>query len=168
MPADPVLVLGLGNPVMTDDGVGLVALARLQEAWAFGPEVRFADGGTWGMRLLPMIQDHDRILFLDALDAGRPPGSLVRLEGETIPRGLGAGKLSPHQVDLQDLLAAAALTGRLPGRMVAIGVQPARVEMGVGLSPAVAAGVEGMVEAAVACLAAWGVPATSREPVARA
>lgn len=154
---DRVLVLGLGNPVMADDGAGLAALARLQERWDTGSAVEYADGGTWGMRLLPLIQDHDRVLFLDAIHHGAVPGSPIRLEGDAIPRRLGTGKLSPHQVDLQDLLAAAALTGRLPGAMIALGVQPERIEMRVGLSPAVEAALDALVAEAVACLEAWGI-----------
>jgi len=157
-----ILVLGLGNPVMADDGAGLEALERLRAGFQVPAHVELADGGTWGMRLLPLLEDHPRVLFLDAISAGREPGSLVRLEGEAIPRMLGVGKLSPHQVDLQDVLAAAALRGRLPRDMVALGIQPAVVEMGVGLTPAVAAAVDPLVERAREVLAAWGAPCTPR------
>jgi hydrogenase maturation protease len=153
-----ILVLGLGNPVMTDDGVGLAALERLRASYDLAPWVELADGGTWGMRLLPMIEDHDSVLFLDAISTGAAPGTLVRLEGDGIPRGLGTGKISPHQVDLQDVLAAASLRGRLPRRMVALGLQPERVEMGVGLTPVVEAALEALVAAAVDCLEGWGAP----------
>ncbi len=153
-----ILVLGLGNPVMTDDGVGLAALERLRASHDLAPGVELADGGTWGMRLLPMIEDHDSVLFLDAISTGAPPGTLVRLEGDGIPRGLGTGKISPHQVDLQDVLAAASLRGRVPRRMVALGLQPGRVEMGVGLTPAVEAALDALVAAAVECLEEWGAP----------
>lgn len=153
-----ILVLGLGNPVMSDDGAGLAALERLRAGFQVPPGVELADGGTWGMRLLPLLEDHSRVLFLDAISAGQAPGALVRLDGEAIPRMLGVGKLSPHQVDLQDVLGAAALRGRLPREMVALGIQPAVVEMGVGLSPAVAAAVDPLVERAREVLAAWGAP----------
>jgi hydrogenase maturation protease len=154
--SEGILVLGLGNPVMADDGVGLAALERLRAEYLVPKGVELADGGTWGMRLLPMIADHDRVLFLDAISAGQPPGALVRLEDAAIPRGLGTGKISPHQVDLQDVLAAASLLGKVPSQMVALGLQPERVEMWVGLSPSVEAQLDGLVAAAVECLAAWG------------
>jgi len=156
--SDDVLVLGLGNPIMADDGVGLAALERLRARFVVPTGVELADGGTWGMRLLPMIEDHDRVLFLDAIDHGDPAGTLIRLEGDAIPRGIGMGKLSPHQVDLQDVLAAAALRGRLPREMVALGLQPELIEMRVGLTPVVEAGLDKLVLAAVECLAAWGMP----------
>lgn len=153
---NPILVLGLGNPLMADDGVGIAALERLRAEYLVPRGVELADGGTWGMRLLPMLQDHSRVLFLDAIRTGRSPGTLVRLDGDAIPRGVGVGKLSPHQVDLQDVLAAASLLGRVPSQMVALGVEPERVEMWVGLSPPVEAQLDALVAAAVECLAAWG------------
>jgi len=165
---EPILVLGLGNPVMADDGVGLAALERLRAGFLLSREVELADGGTWGMRLLPMLQDYSRVLFLDAIQAGKPPGTLIRLDGEAIPRGLGLGKLSPHQVDLQDVLAAATLLGRVPREMVALGLQPERVEMRVGLSPAVEAQIDSLVAAAVECLAAWGAECQRLEVPAHA
>lgn len=168
MKNETVLVLGLGNPVMADDGVGLAALARLQADWHCDPAVEFADGGTWGMRLLPLIQDHDRVLFLDAIHHGGAPGSLTRLDGDAIPRALGVGKLSPHQLDLQDILAAAALTESLPAQMTALGVQPRLVEMRVGLTPEVEAGVPALVDAAVARLREWGVRCSPVESLAGA
>lgn len=165
---DPVLVLGLGNPVMADDGVGLAAMARLERAGDFSAAVEFADGGTWGMRLLPLLQDHDRVLLLDAIDHGAEPGALIRLEQDAIPRGWGTGKLSPHQVDLQDILAAAMLSGRSPGHLVALGLQPGVIEMRVGLSPAVEAGLDAMVAAALDCLREWGVRCRPAEAAAGA
>lgn len=156
--SEAVLVLGLGNPVMADDGVGLAALERLRTEYLVPTGVTLADGGTWGMRLLPMIEDHNRILFLDAIDHRDAPGTLVRLEGDAIPRGIGLGKLSPHQVDLQDVLAAAMLRNRLPAEMVALGLQPELIEMRVGLTPVVEAGLDTLVRAAVECLDAWGMP----------
>ena len=73
------LVIGLGNPIMADDGVGLAALDRLRESWSLPPSVRLVDGGTWGMNLLPLIEDAAEVLLLDAIDRGGPPGALVVL-----------------------------------------------------------------------------------------
>jgi hydrogenase maturation protease len=149
------LVMGLGNPLMGDDGLGLAALERMQELWEAPPEVRLMDGGTWGMNLLPAIEDAGSVLLLDAIDTGITPGSAVTLEHDRLPRYLGT-KVSPHQVDLRDVLGLAELRGTLPTRTVALGLQPGRVELGMGLSPEVAAGVDGLVAAAVQLLQAWG------------
>jgi hydrogenase maturation protease len=146
--AGATLVLGLGNPLMRDDGVGISALGRLREAWAFDDGVRLEDGGTWGMNLLPLIEDAERLVLLDAIRAGTAPGSLVVLERDQLPR-LFALKMSPHQIDLREILALAELRGRLPAEAVAVGVEPADVELGDGLTPAVAARVDEAVAVVV-------------------
>lgn len=150
------VVLGLGNMLMADDGVGLAALARLEEEWFIPREVELVDGGTWGMNLLPVIERADRVIILDAIDLGDPPGTLIRLEGDEIPRFL-AMKLSPHQVDLREVLALAELRGTLPEQVIALGIQPARVEMSTTFSPEVAARVDQLIHLAAETLYNWGI-----------
>ena len=149
------VVIGLGSPLMGDDGLGLAALEDLREGWVFEPYVEFLDGGTWGMNLLPFIGMADRLLLLDAIDAGLEPGSLVTLEREELPRFL-ATKISPHQIDLREVLALAELTGRLPAETVALGLQPSRVEMSAELSPEIGEAMPRLVNSAIARLEAWG------------
>lgn len=149
----PSAVIGLGNPLMGDDGFGLVALARLREWDLDGVEL--ADGGTWGMSLLPLVEDADRLLLLDAIKAGSQPGDVVVLERERLPIYLQR-KLSPHQVDLSDVLAAAEWRGRLPAETVAIGVEPLSVELRYNLSPEVDRAVDAAVDAVIARLEQWG------------
>lgn len=161
------LVIGLGNPIMADDGLGIAALKRLGESWALPESVHLVDGGTWGMNLLPLIEDATELLLLDAIDRGRPAGELNVLEREEIPRALGM-KLSPHQIDLREVLALAELRRGLPARLVAMGLQPARVEMLDGLSPEVECRMDELVSAVVARLAQWGHVAVQMETLARA
>lgn len=162
------VVIGLGNPIMGDDGVGLAALARLGELWQVPRDVELVDGGTWGMNLLPVIEDAGRVVLLDAIDTGAAPGTRATLERAHLPRYL-ALKISPHQVDLRDVLALAELRGTLPEHTVALGVQPERVEMGVGLSPRVADALDGLVAAAIGLLETWGHRCTPRaEPAVHA
>jgi len=136
-PRGRTLVIGLGNPLMGDDGIGLAALAALVASWEV-TGVELVDGGTWGMNLLPLIESADTVILLDAIHLGRVPGTVIELDGDAVPRRLAA-KLSPHQIDLGEVLALAALRETLPRRLVAIGIQPAEVEMRTSLSPAVAA-----------------------------
>jgi hydrogenase maturation protease len=149
------VVIGLGSPLMGDDGLGLHALEALSRSRAFDPEPLFVDGGTWGMNLLPIIESAERLLLVDAIRAGGTPGELVVIERDGLPRGLGI-KLSPHQIDLQEVLALAELRGRLPGEAVAIGLEPERVELGCGLSPAVARGLDALLEGIGERLTTWG------------
>ena len=79
------LVIGLGNPLMGDDGIGLAALEQLGGSRQLPGGVELVDGGTWGMNLLPLIEDADRVVFLDAIDAGHSPGALIELEREQLP-----------------------------------------------------------------------------------
>ena len=141
-----ITVLGVGNPIMGDDGVGL-ELLRAVEAACPDPRVDYVNGVTGGMELLPVIQDATRLLVLDAV-AGPEPGVVVRLNGDQVPRMLSA-KLSPHQVGLLDLFAAARLLGNEPAEVVVVGVTPESVDVRVGLSPAVAAALG--PAAALAC-----------------
>ena len=154
----PTVVIGLGNPLMTDDGVGLALLAELQARGPFRPEPIFVDGGTWGMNLLPTIEDAGRVLFLDAVNFGAEPGTAIRLERERLPRWLGV-KLSPHQIDLKEVLALAELRGRLPADAVVVGIQPDRIEMGSELSPVAGAGLEAAIALAIGTLERWGARA---------
>lgn len=162
-----VLVIGLGNPIMADDGLGVAALERLRQRWSLPESVRLVDGGTWGMNLLPLIEEADRIVFLDAIDAGRPVGALVLLEREELPRFFVL-KLSPHQIDLREVLALAELRGTLPSDLVAIGLQPGRVEMSSGLSLEVESRLDELLSAVVERLAAWGHACDPLEPAANA
>jgi len=148
------VVIGLGNPIMADDGVGIAALERLRAAGA-PAGVELVDGGTWGMNLLPVIEAAGKLVLMDAIDAGGEPGTLHVLERARIPRYL-ATKISPHQVDLCDVLALAELRGTLPEDTVAIGLQPARVEMSCELSEAVRVRVDDLVAAVTDRLASWG------------
>ena len=150
------VVLGLGNMLMADDGVGLAALARLEEEWFVPREVALVDGGTWGMNLLPVIEGAERLLIFDAIDRGGAAGTVYRLTGDEIPRFL-AQKVSPHQIDLREILALAELRGTLPGELVALGIQPARIEMSTALTPAVQAQLDQLVRMGAATLQAWGI-----------
>ena len=160
----PTLVVGLGNPLMTDDGIGLAALERLREAWDPAPEtgVELVDGGTWGLFLLPEIERASQVIFLDAIRAGAAPGAVVELEREEIPRALDATGLSVHQIGLRDLVALATIRGTLPARTVAIGIQPDRVEMGAEISAVAALALDAVVERALARLASWGIAVPTR------
>lgn len=147
------LVIGCGNLLGADDGVGLAVLEALRHReLPLGVELR--DGGTWGLNLLPEIEDADRLLLLDAVAAGEHPGTPIVLFRDAIPRFLMT-KLSPHQIDLREVLALAELRGALPRETVVIGVQPERVEMSTQLSPVVAARVEELADLALKQLNLW-------------
>lgn len=154
-------VIGLGNPLMGDDGFGLVALERLRDEWTL-EGVELADGGTWGMSLLPLVEESDRVVLLDAISSGAEPGDVVVLERERLPIYL-TRKLSPHQVDMRDVLATAEWRGKLPAETVAIGVEPRVVKMGLELSPEVEKAVDAALWLVIARLIKWGYRCMPRE-----
>ena len=98
-------VIGLGSPIMGDDGFGLAVLARLGERWRIPEDVELVDGGTWGMTLLPTIEDSDHVLFVDAINTGSAPGTVTVIAREQLPKYFLL-KLSPHQIDIQRLCKA--------------------------------------------------------------
>jgi hydrogenase maturation protease len=156
------VVLGLGNPLMGDDGVGLIVLERLRNEWDL-PDVDLVDGATWGLSLLPVIEDAERLVLVDAIAAHGEPGDIIELTRDRLPIYLSR-KLSPHQVDMRDALAVAELRGRLPNDVVAIGVQPAVVALGTELSAVVAQRLDELVDTVIAQLDRWG-HACVRQPV---
>jgi hydrogenase maturation protease len=151
-----VLVLGAGNILLQDEGTGVRALARLLARYALPAEIQAIDGGTMGLDLLPYLDGISDLLIVDAVRAGRAPGSLVRLEGDEIRAGL-ALKLSIHQVGLQELLATCRLRGDAPARVVLWGIEPASIDWGLALSPTVAAALDDLVASVADELRAWGV-----------
>lgn len=152
-----ILVLGLGNLLMSDDGLGSRVITELEERFLPCERVKLLDGGTLGLDLLPRLEGVDRLLIIDALQMGAEPGAVFRIVGEDVPRAF-AHKLSVHQMGLQDLLAVAELQGHLPGELVVIGAQSAVIEMAMELSPPVEASFDKVVLAVLAELEAWGEP----------
>jgi len=161
-PADPIarriLVLGVGNTLMRDDGVGvraLEALAAVEPAW---PGIEYVDAGTLSFMLLPRIEDCDALLVLDAAHLDTHAGDIRTLEGAAMDEFLRTARCSVHEVGVRDLLDVARLTGHLPDRRAFVGVQPLETGWGDSLSDPVAAALPGAVSDAHAILARWREP----------
>ncbi len=157
------VVIGVGSPLMGDDGLGLAALEALRDGFEFGPDVELLDGGTWGMNLLPSLEDAERAIFIDAINRAAPPGTLLIIERAELPVYFEL-KISPHQVDLKDVLAVAELRGTLPQDTVAIGMQPDSVELRTSLSPLLEERLGVVVDAVVQRLQSWGHPVRRAVP----
>ena len=154
------LVLGIGNLVMSDDGVGVRVIQELQRGYRFPDNVTVIDGGTLGLDLLPLLENITHLILVDAVETGGIPGNCVRLYGQELPIALET-KISPHQMGLKDLLAVSELMGHSPREMVLLGVQPACIEMDTELTPEVEARLGTLVESVLAELQGWGVLVTS-------
>jgi len=135
-----IRIIGVGNPLMGDDGVGIAVVERLQqETLPAGVEV--VDGGTGGLTLLDLMAGADRVILVDAVETGRPPGTVIRLAGADLMLPEQAPAFSLHETALPSVFALGRELGVLPRSLVLFGVQPASVERRMGLSPAVAAAV---------------------------
>jgi hydrogenase maturation protease len=164
--AAETVVIGLGNVVLSDDGLGVHAVRRLRRC-SLAKGVELIEGGTAGLLLLPHLADARRAIIVDAIDTGAPPGTLVRLPGEDWASAFSI-RITPHDVGLRDLLGAAQLSGAWPRELVLHGAQPASTAIGTELSAPVAAALDPLVCAIVAELAAWDASALQPAPLSAA
>ncbi|HLK19449.1 MAG TPA: HyaD/HybD family hydrogenase maturation endopeptidase [Bryobacteraceae bacterium] len=146
-------VLGLGNLVHGDDGVGVHAIERLQRDPRLPEGVVLLDGGTQGLSLAGHIAGFSRLLVIDAVDAGAQPGTLMRFEGDALA-GL-PGKPSVHQLGFADLMIAMKLLDEATPELVVFGVQPLTTEWSAELSDPVRGAMAGLVDAVVDQLEVW-------------
>jgi hydrogenase maturation protease len=149
-----VLVLGLGNILLSDEGMGVRAVEELQRCYDCSDTAEFVDGGTMGLDLLPHIEGRSHLFILDALKTGKAPGTVLRIDD---PPAYLRSKTSPHQTGLADVLAIAAMTGDLPPNIALFGIEPKALATGLELSREVAGNLGRMVELVVAELKNIGV-----------
>ncbi len=150
-----ILVLGIGNVLLRDEGVGVRAVEELKRRFKFPENVELLDGGTSGIELLTYIRNHKQLIIIDAIKSGHPPGTVLKVEGEDVPAKFRT-RISPHQIGLSDLLAAAQLTGEMPEYLVLFGVEPKYVDTGLELSGEVRSGLENLLEAVISELRGLG------------
>jgi hydrogenase maturation protease len=147
MASNKVVIIGIGNLILRDEGIGVHA-ARELEKLALPPEAEVIDGGTATMELLPVIRAAERIIVIDALKGGGSPGTIYRLSPEDLM--VDAERLlSLHQVGLLEVLGMAQQLGGNPA-VVIIGVEPKEITWGTELTPVVAAKLPQVIEAVLA------------------
>jgi len=144
-----LLVLGLGNPLLGDDGAGLLLLSELErQATEWGGRVEFLDGGTQGLMLLDRVAGRPALLILDAVSLGAPPGTVHVLRDKEALGLDSHHSRTVHEGNAAELLAAALLLGECPARVSVVGIEPARVRTGIGVSEPVRAALEPALDAA--------------------
>lgn len=149
------LVLGIGNLLIGDEGVGCKAAEELNRRYILPSTVTCLDGGTAGFELLPMLEGKEHLILIDALKDDRQPGTVILVEGDQVPRAFHA-RTTPHQLGICDVLAAAQLTDTMPAHLLLYGIEPKQLEIGIGLSPEVEAGMEKTIHAVVEQLRHFG------------
>jgi hydrogenase maturation protease len=155
------LVLGVGNPLMSDDGVGVRVLEELSRRQPALDEVDYLDAGTLGLVLLSQVEQAQALLVIDAAQLGLAPGETNVLHGADMDAFFRNARGSVHEVGIRDLLDAARLMGALPSRRAFVGVQPQRVAIGSSLSPSLHSSIVTATAHARAILEAWQLDFTS-------
>jgi hydrogenase maturation protease len=161
-----VAVVGLGNLILSDEGVGVHVVRRLDESYSFPDDVVLIDGGTSAIDLLDQLVEAEHIIFIDAAQTGGPPGSIVALQGARLPVWFRE-RMSPHQIGLADLLATLSLMDHTPESVTLIGIEPQSMELGTELTPQIDAAADEALLKVLEKLAALGVRAVERSERAR-
>jgi len=154
-----VLVLGLGNILLSDEGAGVKAVEELQHRYDCSDAVEIIDGGTMGLELLPYFEERSHILILDAVKTGQKPGTIVKIED---PPAYFRNRTSPHQIGLADVMGVAAITDILPRDITLFGIEPKQISTGLDLSTEVAQNVSRLVDMVAAELEAIGAKIQSK------
>jgi len=137
-----VLVMGVGNTLMQDDGVGIHVIEALAADPERHPSLQIIDGGTIGLALLPEIEDADAVIVVDASELKAEPGAIAVFHGREIDAQLSGKKRTVHEVALLDLFSAASIRGRLPRRRALVAIQPACTDWGTESTATVHAAIE--------------------------
>lgn len=153
-----ILVLGIGNILLQDEGIGVHVVERLQARWILPEQVSVLDGGTSGMTLLDDIAACEHLLIVDCARLDGPPGTIHEFQGNAVP-AFFQQRISPHQIGLSDLLAAAALIDALPAHLTLIAIEPESIELGLTMSATGERACEAALALLLGRLQQWGAPA---------
>jgi len=139
------VVIGVGNLLLRDEGVGIHAVRELQKR-SFPPGVEVIDGGVAGIRLLDLFSGAQKLLLIDAAEMGLEPGAVARFTPEEVRFQSGDLKLSTHDVALPEVLAIARAVNQCPSEVIILGIQPKEISWGMELTPEVRGAVPKVVE----------------------
>lgn len=152
-----IAVLGVGNVLLSDEGLGVRVVEEIRKRYSLPEEVLLIDGGTLGIDLLYFLEGVERLLVVDAVLGGLPPGSLYKFKGEEVLTYFKSRKLSAHDIGIQEVLALADLTDRLPKEIVVLGLEPESFEISLDLSPSVKKNLDRLIEEVISQLKEWNV-----------
>lgn len=166
--ASEIVVLGVGNTLLTDDGIGVLVVRELAEAAAIRDEaptdavdgeatpVVFRDGGTIGLALLPLIENRSGVVLVDAADFGGRLGEVRLFEGEAMDALLRVKRSTPHEIAVSDLILTAELIDAKPERRALVAIQAGDLTLGAEPQTAVAAAIAEARAEVTAVVARWG------------
>jgi hydrogenase maturation protease len=158
-----ISVLGIGNILLADEGVGVHAVNAIKKRYDFSPNIEILDGGTMGLDLLPVFQTKDKIIIIDAVDFNKEPGHVGAIDGDKIPPVLNS-KLSVHHIGFADLLYAAKLVRETPPEVYLVGIQPKSLHVGLDMTEEIRVKLDSIIELAIQKLKEWNVECVLRSP----
>lgn len=153
--ANKTLILGIGNDLLTDEGIGVHVVRHLAAQYSAEPDVSFVDGGTLSFTLAGPIAKHDFLIVVDAARFDAPAGTIRCFEDSEMDRYLVGNRASVHEVGLTDLLDISRLSGVMPARRALIGVEPHSLDWGTSPSPRLAESLVPAAEMAIALARSW-------------
>lgn len=139
----PIMVVGVGNSIQMDDGVGIHVLRELENYDLF-EEVELFDGGTLGIDLMPYLEGKEKLIFIDSVKAGQKPGTILRFQPDDLTYD-DAPKTSVHQIGLIESLQMISLIGKAPDRIVIFGIQPKLIDWSEELTDEVKASIPKLI-----------------------
>ena len=157
--SNPIVVLGVGNILLTDEGFGVHVVNQLWEDYVFNPPITILDGGTMGMELLTYMRGMTKLVLVDAIHGGEAPGTVYEFPHEEMNHYFTEA-ISVHEVGMQDILRIRALQEDPLEDAVVIGVEPESLELGLTLSETTQAAVEDVKGRVLAVLSAWNITST--------
>ena len=148
------VVLGLGNILFRDEGLGIHCLDALQGKIDPHDTIELVDGGTLGLNLLPLVETCSHLLVLDAVDGAEAPGTIIEIDNWQVS-AINDINLSEHQMEFQNVVGIALFEGRLPAFLHVIGIQPADLNTGLGVSQEVQNAIPQVIARAQEVLKSW-------------
>ena len=157
-----IVVLGLGNILMEDEGIGVHVANHLEQNYLFKPEIEIVDGGTSGLDLLPFFGPEKSILIIDAVNFDMKPGTVASLEDDDILAQLDP-KISLHHLGLSDLISVSELLDKKPQKMTLLGIQPESMEnLDLEMTKTIQGVFDKVVTNAIRILTEWGIEVSKR------
>lgn len=153
---EQITVLGVGNILMQDEGFGVRVVEQLLRQYSFPENVQVLDGGTLGMELLRFLVGTDKLILVDAVSGGLPPGSFYQFNHNEV-KAYFKEKVSMHELGIQDVLEVMEVLEKPAKEIRIAGVQPLTIDIGLEMTPIVAETVEPVAEKVLAILREWQV-----------
>ncbi len=151
-----IAVLGIGNVLMEDEGVGVHVVNRLEKEYDFSPSIQLIDGGVTGTDLLPYLEENDRVIIVDAVNFEEEPGFIGSIENDDILTRLTT-KMSLHHLGITDVLSSLKLLGTGPEEIFLVGIQPASINLTMELSDTIITRMDRIIEVVLDKLDNWNI-----------